>query len=248
MSSSSRPFARPVPPPQGAPASVHARFIPREELQSFSAWSPGSLNPREEAQKAPPPPSAEEQRAAQQAARSSGYQDGYRDGLVALEGFKQSFAMQATSQVGALLASFDEQLAGLEHQMAEALARAATQLARQVVREELTTHPELVAGVAREAVASLLLSARHVTVQVHPDDLPLVAQGANDELERRGARLVANAALTRGGCIVESDVGAIDAEIESRWRRAAAALGDESELGSLHDGPRHLTLREGGAA
>jgi len=244
-----------VPPPAGTPAkSVHARFIPREEVQSFAAWSPGAIHGRRETDKpdAPPPPSAEQQRAALQAARQAGYQDGYRDGLVALEGFKQSFAAQMTSQIGTLLASFDAQIGALEVQMATALTQAATQLARQVVRSELTTNPELVAAVAREALANLLLSARHVTVQVHPDDMPLVAQGAADEIERRDARLVASSNVARGGCIVESDAGGIDADIETRWRRAAATLGDDKPLGAAAAASDVLTLRgatdESGAA
>ena len=97
-----------------------------------------------------------------------------------------------------------------------------------VVRGELATHPQQVAMVAREALETLLLSARHVTVRVHPDDQPLVAQGAEEVLAARGARLLADAAVTRGGCVVESDIGIIDASIESRWRRAAAALGSEA--------------------
>ena len=230
--------------PPKAQAAPHARFIPREEVQSFAAWTPGALGePPLERRAAPRPqaPTAEEQRAALQAARQSGYQDGYRDGLAALEGFKQSFAAQATSQVGALLRGFDQQLGALEQQMAHAIAQAATQLARQVVRSELATRPELVAAVAREALGALLLSAQHVTVQVHPDDLPLVAEGAGDELARRGARLVASPALARGGCVVESDVGSVDAGIEQRWRRAASALGDHGALGA--EGARELTLR-----
>jgi len=88
-----------------------------------------------------------------------------------------------------------------------------------------------VAAVAQEAIEALLLSARHVSVRVHPDDQPLVAQGAAEILQARGARLVADPAVTRGGCLVESDIGIIDASIESRWRRAAAALGSQSPWG-----------------
>jgi flagellar assembly protein FliH len=235
-----------VPPPAGGAAKPsYARFIPREEVQSFEAWKPGAIHGRRETDKpgTPPPPTPEQQQAALQAARQQGYQDGYRDGLVALEGFKQSFAAQMTSQLGALLGSFDAQFAALEAKMAQALAQAATQLARQVVRSELATNPELIAGVAREALANLLLSARHVTVHVHPDDMPLVAQGAAEEIERRGARLVASSNVARGGCIVESDVGGIDADIETRWRRAAATLGDDRPLG-LGAAAGVLTLRD----
>lgn len=229
-----------APPPPAAPrGGPYARFIPREELSSFAAWSPSALG------SAPPDQPASVQRTARpearpepaapvqdpalalRAARSQGYQDGYRDGLVALEGFKQSFALQTTTQVGALLHSVGEQLDGLQQQFAQALAATAVQLARQVVRSELATRPELIAAVAAEALDTLLISARHIDVRVHPDDHALVAQGSTDALAARGARLFADAAVRRGGCVVESDVGVIDAAIENRWHRAAAALGQD---------------------
>ena len=58
-----------------------------------------------------------------------------------------------------------------------------------------------------------------------PDDHALVADGAAEVLKARGARLLSDASMARGGCLVESDIGVIDASIDTRWRRAAAALG-----------------------
>jgi flagellar assembly protein FliH len=220
------------------PVSPYARFIPREELNSFAAWKPGALTGNEGAPQAPvqraeppappapPKPSPEEELAAHvKAARSAGYQDGYRDGLVALDGFKQSYASQITAQVGTLAESYGRQLDALQQDMARALAVSATHLARQIVRSELTQRPELVAAVAQEAVDTLLRSAQHITLRVHPDDHVLVTQGAAEVLEARGARVLSDASITRGGCVVESDIGVIDASVEARWRRAAASLG-----------------------
>ncbi len=246
MSSSSKPqVVKNVPPPQGAkPASAYTRFIPREELGDFAAWKPGAFGgpatetpPSAPEPGLPPEPTAEEWQARIAAARQAGYQDGYRDGLVALEGFKQSFATQATSQVGALLQSFDAQLDRLDQELADAVARTAVQLARQVLRSELLTQPDLVARVASEAVNAVLLSARHITVQVHPLDLPLVAEGAEEALHARGARLLANKAIERGGVLVESDVGAIDARLATRWAQAAAHLGSAEPLDAPPEAP-----------
>ncbi|ODU99545.1 MAG: flagellar biosynthesis protein [Rubrivivax sp. SCN 70-15] len=236
MSSSSRQagFLNVPSPPGSKAATPYTRFIPREELGDFAAWRPGSLNDCGAAAPAAPPaaePGADEWRAQVAAARQAGYQDGYRDGLVALESFKQSFAAQATGQIGALLTGFDAQLAQLDAAMADAVARTAVQLARQVLRAELRVAPALVAQVATEAVNAVLLSARHITVQVHPQDLPLVAEGAEEALQARGARLLANPGIERGGVFVESDVGAIDARIASRWAQAAAALGSAEPWG-----------------
>ncbi len=237
MTSSERPGGfKNIPSPNAdRGANAYARFIPREELGGFATWQPGALGgapaPQPGVQRDPPETKVDpaEVIAAQlRAARQSGYQDGYRDGLVALESFKQTFANQATTQIGALLQSLDTQLGGLQQQMARALAVAATQLARQVVRHELQADPRRVAKVADEAVEALLLSARHVTVRVHPDDHPLVAEGAAEVIAARGARLIEDAAITPGGVRVDSDIGVVDATIETRWRHAAAALGCEA--------------------
>lgn len=227
---------RQVPPPlnaDGQPrATTYGRFIPREEVQNATAWTPGSFQDR----RAPSPPPAAKPEApkpdlAQQlhAARQTGYQDGYRDGMAALDAFKHTFAQQMSSQIGALLRSFDSDLQRLEQAMATALAQSAVELARQIVRSEITQRPEHVVQVAREAVEALLLSARHVRVRVHPADMPLVNEGAGADLHARGAQLLGDPSIERGGCLVESDISVIDARIGTRWKRAAAAMGDDSE-------------------
>ena len=250
MTSSKRPansrlhdpnYDKPAPmPPRGAPQS---RFIPREELEGFAAWRPGSFGgaptqsphpadrPENKAHAAPPPPPAPpteaEWLAEVQHAREGGYHDGYRDGQVALEAFKENFARQMAAQFGALLASLDDQWNALEEQMALAVTRTAVQLARQVVRHELETRPEIVARVAQEAVGAIVLSARHLRVHLHPADHQHVLDGAGEALKARDARLVADPALEPGGCVVESDLGQVDARIGTRWAAAAAVLGRE---------------------
>jgi flagellar assembly protein FliH len=244
-SSSKRSGPRQVPPPKAGdgpafagraggdkPASAYARFIPREELGDFASWTPGSFGSFGGAAaaaqpEAPSAPSEQEIGAQLHAARQAGYQDGYRDGLVALEGFKQSFAAQMTAQIGTLVQAFGSEIEGLEQQMARSLAQAATQLARQVVRSELVTRPEAIAQVAGEAINAVLMTARHITVRVHPDDHPLVLQGAAEAIEARSVRVMPDAAIRRGGCVVESDVGVIDAGIEARWAQASTQLGGE---------------------
>jgi flagellar assembly protein FliH len=175
----------------------------------------------------PPPPTEAEWMEAVHHARDSGYQDGYRDGQVALEAFKENFARQMAAQFGALLANLDDQWNGLEQEMALAVTRTAVQLARQVVRHELDTRPEIVARVAQEAVGAIVLSARHLRVRLHPADHQHVLDGAGEALKARDARLVADPAIEPGGCIVDSDLGQVDARIGTRWAAAAAVFGRE---------------------
>ena len=219
-----------IPAPEGSKAGLsYTRFIPREELGEVQPWQPGSFGapmkrPAQGDQRAQGP-SEQEWLARIEATRQQAYEEGYRDGMAALEGFKKTHTAQMAARVGQLLQSFDAQWAQLEDQMAQALARSAVLLARQVLRTELGTQPGLVQAVATEALNTVLMSARQVLVRVHPDDLPLVAEGAGEALQARGARLQADPSIQRGGCSVESDAGTIDATIESRWARAVQALG-----------------------
>ncbi|MEO6362752.1 MAG: FliH/SctL family protein [Caldimonas sp.] len=226
-----------MPPlPDGARRDVYARFIPKEELSSFAAWEFGDVSDGSiespgvaagVARASEPEPIDPAELIAQQikAARQSGYQDGYRDGLVALDGFKQSFASQTTAQVGTLVTAVGEQLDAMQEAMATSLAATATALARQVLRSELAATPQSVVVVAEQAIDALLLSARHIVMRVHPDDHALIVAGAAEAIAARGVRLVADAQIGRGGCLVQSDIGLVDATIEERWRRAAASLG-----------------------
>jgi flagellar assembly protein FliH len=263
------------PAPEAAkPANPYARFIPREELGNFASWKPGDLTggavpPFERraangdrrsrgtatgagpAPKPPPPPpevrTLQQQHAiALKAARQAGYQDGYRDGLVALDNFKQTFAQQITAQVAQLFEAAGQQLEALQGDIAQAVAESAVRLAREVVRQELQQRPEIVQTVAEDAVQALAASARQLCLRVHPDDHALLVQGASDTLQRRGVQLQPDASVSRGGCLLQADIGRVDASVEARWAAAAANLGHAQV--AWDGGVRDLVDQSDGAA
>lgn len=206
--------------PSGRPGAV-LRIISREALGAFSAWQPPSLcEPGEPASQG-----SERGAGAASAAASAAYRQGLADGraaalLQARQGAEQAFA----DGLAALLGEFGAQLETHESRFADSLACTATQLARQVLRCELAVRPEIVASVAREALGCLLPGARRIAVRVHPLDADFVLRAAAGELEHLEARVVCDPAVARGGCVVDSDLGSVDAGIELRWLHAAAAL------------------------
>ena len=144
---------------------------------------------------------------------------------MALESFKQTLAMQSTTQLAALMKGLEDEFDALQPRLAATVAEVALDLARQVLKTELVTQPQLVAQVATQALAAMLFSAKYITVAVHPMDLALVRSAAIDAVTAREARVVANAALTRGDVLIQSDIGTIDARIATRWAQATAHLG-----------------------
>lgn len=206
-------------------AAAASRFIPRDELQGFTSWQPDPLTTPTQRPAETLSQAHVDVAAAQ--ARKEGYEAGYRDGLKGLAEFKASYLQEAGARVGQFMAALDDAMNALEQTMATRLAHAATELAQHVVRDELRTDPARIATVAQEAVHSVVLSAKHVVVHVHPDDEAWVQEGAREALQARGARCEGDATLQRGDVFIESDVGTVDARVATRWRQVAGVLGTE---------------------
>ncbi len=222
--------ARPAPQAAGPGTTqgAQAKAAPRRPIVG---GVPGEEAPEPPPATAPLEPAVDVE-ALTNEARQAGYQDGYRNGLAALESYKQTQAAQMAAymsgQVGALVADLHQRLEALEQQLAGRIAGVALELARQVVRTELLQRPEVVVEVAEQALGALLTSARHVVLRLHPDDHALAQAQLAELLQARGARVVPDAAITRGGCFVESDIAVVDATVEARWERASAAMGHDA--------------------
>lgn len=209
----------------GVPGQAEAEALAHAQAQAQAAEAARA----EAAAAAEPPPDID---AMVEAARQSGYQDGYRNGLAALESYKQTQADQmnkyVSEQLGPLVEALQQRLDALEQQLAGRVAGVSLELARQVVRSELLERSELVVTVAEDALSALLGSARQVVLRLNPEDHAVVEGALSELLAARGARLVADPAISRGGCIVDSDIAMVDATVETRWERAAGAMGHQA--------------------
>ena len=209
-------------------ASSRARSSARSS-RGRSATSPPEPRRARRAREADAPLDPAELHAQQlRAARQSGYQDGYRDGLVALEGFKQSFASQTTTQVGALVRSVGEQLDALQQEMARALAATATALARQVLRSELAARPECV-DAGRRAGARRAAAERAPHRAARPSRRPRArSPAARPRRSRRAARASSPIRSSRAAAAASNRTSAWSTRrIDERWRRAVASLGSD---------------------
>ncbi|MHC4991292.1 MAG: FliH/SctL family protein [Planctomycetota bacterium] len=111
----------------------------------------------------------------------------------------------------------------------------ALEVARKVVHRMIETD----GGRAATQVASALELLGHPSgaeVRVHPDDRPLVEEalpGLLGQIDRaRDVRLRDDPTITRGGCVVRTAGGEVDATIETQLDRIAEALVRRPEPGS----------------
>jgi flagellar biosynthesis/type III secretory pathway protein FliH len=75
-----------------------------------------------------------------------------------------------------------------------------------------------------------------VVVRVHPDDLPVVEALRARIGERAGVTggftVTTDVEVGRGGCVVESELGRIDARVETKLAALARAVGVDAPGGS----------------
>lgn len=143
-------------------------------------------------------------------AHAEGFEQGRAEGLKA--GQKEIAAqVQRLRQV---LNALAEPLRDVNERVEQELVQLALAMARQVLRRELSIHPEQVVTLAREAIKMLPANAERVQVFLHPDDAALMREHTAGT--DTAWRIVEDPSLMRGGCRVTSENSHIDATLESR--------------------------------
>jgi flagellar assembly protein FliH len=160
------------------------------------------------------------------------------------EGFAAGHA-EAMSSLEPALAALAEAVSGMETAQAEAAERLERQavelgfaLAEKVLAGAIAVEPERVIESVRGALRGLLDRER-VTVLVHPDDLELV-HGAIDGLKSslggiEHCVVEAERRVRRGGCVVRTLEGDVDAGIDTKLARAREVV--EQQLGKAAPTP-----------
>jgi flagellar assembly protein FliH len=154
-----------------------------------------------------------------------GLADGFRAGATHSANERSTQHAAQTARVDALIASMQQQFAGMERDVATALTELAFGLAKQVIRHELYASPTHVIDTVKEALTELGTRATHPVIWLHPDDVDLVESALADTMSVRGCQVQTDRSIRRGGCRVESDTLTIDATIETRWEHALTSMG-----------------------
>ena len=114
----------------------------------------------------------------------------------------------------------------LLHEAAEAAVDLAYRIAEKVLRASVEASPEAVIPVVRELLQRTAGSAT-VVVRLSPRDHGYLLNNLGSFPEasgHEGLRVCADATVSPGGCVVETEAGALDARLETQLERIAAAV------------------------
>ncbi len=161
--------------------------------------------------------SAQEQAAA---LTTAAYEQGFRQG--------EEAARQAlTAQLSPVLNAFQQATTEIAHlrttvllQAEEDIITLAFQLARKIIRYEALEHREVLAATLTRALEHVVEQDR-IVVRVHPDDVHYATEIKEELGHARGdirtLTVQGDTSVGRGGCLVESSLGTIDARIEAQF-------------------------------
>lgn len=223
----------------------YSRFIPSEEVGDFTQWKFRAVDGSEPEVEPEPEPVAEPisieiDEAAQQALLQQACDDAYAEGFSQgqaetalewqrrLDEYVANQGREAAARLQQVLQTLDASLIDMQQHMAQQVLELACDIARQVVRQELTVNTNALQPVVREAVGMVVSEGRPATVRLNPADLAVVEQSVRDEFDAPAIQWLADAGVPAGGCLVESAGMVVDGSLDKRWQRALAALGLQS--------------------
>lgn len=209
------------------------RFIPGEEIDAVAKWRFGGVDAasillqesgktKEDADKA-------------EVQRQQGYAEGFVQGRAQamleaqreINDFTANQGKDAAREFARLLETAQAQLDVAEQATAQGVLELACELARQMLRHEISSNPNALLPVIREALGLLFADSRGVLVKLNPLDLDVLQEVLKEEYPNLHLNLHADASITRGGCLIESGGTIVDGRLERRWARATAQLGQK---------------------
>jgi flagellar assembly protein FliH len=150
---------------------------------------------------------------------AKGYEQGERAGLEAGGHRAQAIVRRMTETL--------EELGSLRQQMVQQteyqIGRLALAIAKRILRREVSLDEDLTVAMARVALDRLGEHAG-ATIRLHPDDYALTVGEEQDRWDSDQVTVVADDAISRGGCRIESAFGFVDASVDAQFEEIEKAV------------------------
>ena len=159
--------------------------------------------------------------------RAAGHEAGFQAGLAEAQAHLADGIAAVQAAAAAVAAERERVSAAVERAAVELALR----IAEQAIGASVAARPETVVDVVRGALRRLVERER-VTILVHPDDLELVRAASATLVAELGGMehcdVQAERRVARGGAVVRTVEGEVDATLQTKLERARETL--EAEL------------------
>jgi type III secretion protein L len=148
-------------------------------------------------------------------------EEAQREGETIREQARQEGQAQGLAEWNRILADAGKRADELTRSWEETMLRLSVRVAEKIVGEQLRLHPDTIVEIVREVLKNVR-PGKHLTIQVNPSDAQRVRARIDRLRETLGTRgeieIVAMASVPAGGCVIDSELGIIDARLETQLK------------------------------
>ena len=170
---------------------------------------------------------AEAVQAAYAKGRSEGFSQGHAEGVAATTADYEKKIDALQQRIGDMLEKLETSKRSVFSNAEHMLLKLCCAMVKKVIDHEVSVHHDIVLTVLKRALTYIGHHEKMV-VRIAPDDLELVAQRKDfwfPVAERlKDIAIEADARIERGGCIVESNAGMVDARLGVQFEELAGLI------------------------
>lgn len=138
---------------------------------------------------------------------------------------RQTFAIKGNIQ--AIIDSIIEAREELWHETEQEMVALVLDIARKVIKTEVKQNPEVIVEMIRHAMRRVV-DKDSIRIRVSPEDVGVVREQREDLLRIldgiRHLEIDDDRRIGRGGCVIETNAGTIDARVETQFEEVEEAL------------------------
>ena len=166
--------------------------------------------------------------------RKKAWDEGYAEACAAARTEHQSLLDEARNAIEQCEREEEEYWRDIEPE----LVRLAVEIAEKIIRNELSTKPEIVLDVARSSIRQVR-QRESLRMRVNPADLEMAKTHRTELLETadgvRHLEVVDDRRVDRGGVVIESDDGVLDSRVKTQLSEVEKALSEAASESSGHE-------------
>ncbi len=169
-----------------------------------------------------------ESRKRAQEIESEAYEKGFSQGKKDGEEFGRKQFEAMTNRLKRLISTLQDQGSRIAEKYESQIINLCVLIASRVIKHEIETNPEVILSVVKEAL-SHVVEGTSLILHLNPIDAELIEEKFKDELTGPGKHKIninSDPKIERGGCLLETEFGLIDATTKTRLDAIVSSIDD----------------------
>lgn len=145
-----------------------------------------------------------------------GYNDGYARGSEETEAKYEELLYRKNEEFYGILKEFEAKIEEYENSFTELVIKLAGRISRKILKREINSE-SVVEQIIGDAL-SQVIAARNIMIKVNPNDLELIDSKGElkNHVQFSKIRFEPDNSIEKGGCVIETEIGNVDARINTQ--------------------------------